>query len=209
MNKILFDNKVNIFFLLISLASVFFLLGTDSFSITNTRWIYHDGSDMAQSHVGWYFFKNDIWRFPLGSNPNYGDEFANSIVFSDSIPILALFFKFISPVMPENFHYFSIWYFICFFLQLYFSYKILNKFTKNNFFSFIGSLFFLVSPIFIFRTGLHPALAGQWILLLTLYLGLTKIYSESKLLWVFVLSLSSLIHFYFTIIISNFKFFYL
>ena len=40
--------------------------------------------------------KNDFWRFPLGSNPNFGDEFGNSIIFSDSIPILAFFFKFIS-----------------------------------------------------------------------------------------------------------------
>ena len=190
------------FFLLIAISSAIVILGIDSFLITNTRWLHNAESDTASSYNGWYFFKNDFWRFPLGSNPNYGDTFGNSIVFSDSIPILALFFKFISPVMPENFHYFSIWYSICFFLQLYFSYKILIKFTKNNFFSFIGSLFFLIAPILIYRVGLHPALAGQWILLFTLYLGLTKTYQKSKLMWIFVIAISSLIHFYFTIIIS-------
>ncbi len=27
------------------------------------------------------FFKNDIWRFPPGIKPNYGDELSSSIVF--------------------------------------------------------------------------------------------------------------------------------
>ena len=91
---------------------------------------------------------------------------------------------------------------MCFFLQMYFSYKTLNEFTKNNIFSFVGSLFFLIAPIFINRLDMHPSLAGQWILLLTLYLGLTKIYQESKLIWIFVIALSSLIMFYFTMIIA-------
>ena len=117
--------KTNIAFFLIALLSTIILFGIDFISITNTEWIHHTSSDLSQSHIGWYFFKNDIWRFPLGSNPNYGYGFGNSIIFSDSIPILALFFKLISCLMPSNFHYFSIWYFICFLLQLYFSYKIL------------------------------------------------------------------------------------
>ena len=134
MYKILFDNKINLIFLLISLGSIVFLLGIDSSLVTSTQWIHHRGSDISLTHMGWFFFKNDLWRFPLGSNPNYGDGIGSSIVFSDSIPILALLFKFISPVLPDNFQYISIWYFMCFFLQMYFSYKILNEFTKNNIF---------------------------------------------------------------------------
>ncbi len=194
--------KTNIAFFLIALLSTIILFGIDFILITNTEWIHHTSSDLSQSHIGWYFFKNDIWRFPLGSNPNYGYGFGNSIIFSDSIPILALFFKLISPLMPNNFHYFSIWYFICFLLQLYFSYKILFYFTKNNTFSFIGSLFFLISPIFILRMSLHPALAGHWLLLITLYLSLTKSYKNSKISWIFIITLASLVHWYFTVIIS-------
>ena len=76
----------NVFFLLLAVISVIALLGIDSFLITNTKWIHNEGSDFASSYNGWYFFKNDLWRFPLGSNPNYGMNFGNSIVFSDSIP---------------------------------------------------------------------------------------------------------------------------
>ena len=200
--KNIFLNINYIFFFFIALFSTFLIFGFDLISITNTQWIHNTSSDLSQSHIGWYFFKNDIWRFPLGNNPNYGDEFGNSIIFSDSIPILALFFKFISPIMPENFHYFSIWYFICFLLQLYFSHKVLFYFTNNNNFSLVGSLFFLIAPIFILRMSLHPALAGHWILLLTINLCLTKSYKDSKLSWIFTIILSSLIQWYFTVIIS-------
>ena len=200
--KNIFLNINYIFFFFVALFSTFLIFGFDLISITNTQWIHSTSSDISQSHIGWYFFKNDIWRFPLGNNPNYGDEFGNSIIFSDSIPILALFFKFISPIMPENFHYFSIWYFICFLLQLYFSHKVLFYFTNNNNFSLLGSLFFLIAPIFIVRMSWHPALVGQWILLLTINLCLTKSYKDSKLSWIFIITLASLIHWYFTVMIS-------
>ena len=85
-------NKTNFFILLISLITAITILGTDFFLIANTQWIHAISSDIAGQHSGWIFFKNDIWRFPLGSNPNFGDEFGNSIIFSDSIPILAFFF---------------------------------------------------------------------------------------------------------------------
>ena len=105
--KNIFLNTNYYYYFFVALFSTFLIFGFDLISITNTQWIHSTSSDLSQSHIGWYFFKNDIWRFPLGSNPNYGDEIGNSIIFSDSIPILALFFKFISPIMPENFHYFS------------------------------------------------------------------------------------------------------
>ena len=151
--------------------------------------------------MAWFFFKNDIWRFPLGSNPNYGIELGSSIVFSDSIPILALIFKFFHFFLPENFQYISIWYFICFYFQLFFSYKILEKFTDSTIYSFVGSIFFLITPILIYKLLFVPALTGQWVLLFALYLGLTQKVDESKLLWFFLILLSSLINFYFLVMI--------
>ena len=202
MKKFIFNNKINFIILLLSIVSALTILGFENIAISNTKWIHEIGSDTALQHISWIFFKNDLWRFPIGSNPNFGDEFGNSIIFSDSIPIFALFFKLISPLMPEKFQYHSIWYFLCFFLQLYFSHKIIYKFTKNNIYSLTSALFFLTAPIFFFRIGMHAALSGQWILLLTLHLVLNKNYEKSKIAWVFVLILSCLIHFYFTIAIA-------
>ena len=48
-----------------------------------------------------------------------------------------------------HFNYFSIWIFICFFLQGLFSYKIIYHYTKDNFYSLFVTLFFLTAPIFL------------------------------------------------------------
>ena len=150
MNKFFSDNRINFLFLFISFLCLAAVVGIENISFQSTKWL-HDGSDVTTAQLGWYFFKNDIWRFPLGSNPNYGDELGSSIVFSDSIPILALFFKSFRSFIPESFQYISFWYFICFYLQLFFSFKILKKFTSSDLYSIIGSIFFLVAPIFIFK----------------------------------------------------------
>ena len=91
--------------------------------------------------------------------------------------------------------------FYLFLLSAFFSFKILKKFTNSDLYSVVGSLFFLTSPIFIHRVDFHAGLSGQWILLFSLYLGLTSKIEKSKFLWILVINLASLIHFYFTAII--------
>ena len=194
------DKKIYFLFLVISFFFLASVIGLENISVTKTEWLHH-GNDSTLPQMSWFFFKNDVWRFPLGSNPNYGIELGSSIVFSDSIPILALIFKFFRFFLPENFQYISTWYFICFYFQLYFSYKILKKFTKSTLYSFTGSIFFLVTPILIWKLQIVPALTGQWILLFALYLGLTRKVEESKFLWFFLIILSSLINFYFLVMI--------
>ena len=54
---------------------------------------------------------------------------------------------------------------------------------------------------FIFRLNWHASVSAQWLLLFTLYLGLTKKIDESKSLWFFLITLSSLILYNFTIIV--------
>ena len=78
MKKIFFENKINILFCLISFFLLAFAIGVENIPFTNTAWLYAGESTYHQ--LGWHFFKNDVWRFPLGSNPNYGEDFGNSIV---------------------------------------------------------------------------------------------------------------------------------
>jgi len=92
MKKFFYDNRINFLFLIISFLFLISILGLDNVSYQNTEWL-HDGDESAINQLSWFFFKNDIWRFPLGSNPNYGGELGNSIVFADLVPIFALFFK--------------------------------------------------------------------------------------------------------------------
>jgi hypothetical protein len=94
----------------------------------NTTWIYNGfNSDPISHYLGWLFFKDSRqgWSIPLGANPNYGLEISSSVVYSDSIPLMAILGKIIAPAIVNNFQYFGIWLLICFMLQTYFSFKII------------------------------------------------------------------------------------
>lgn len=193
------------FFLLSSLILLIFFL-RDNINPLNTKWLFSE-DDLAMQQIAWYFYKNDIWRFPLGLNPNFGDNINNTIIYSDSIPLFAIFFKFISnlfEINEINFQYFSIWYYISFYLQLFFSYKIIYYLTKEKYFSILSSFMFFFSPIYLFRLSHHATLVGHWIILLGIYLLIIDRNIKSKKYWFFLINLSCFINLYFTFILTIF-----
>ena len=64
--------KLFSFYFFVSLILTSLFNGFESLNFNNTNWLY-SGDDRSAHQLGWHFFKNDIWRFPLGSNPNFGD----------------------------------------------------------------------------------------------------------------------------------------
>ena len=91
-----------------------------------------------------------------------------------------------------------------------FKFLLIFKYTSNKTYSIIGSIFSFLS-ILIYRFGWHPALFGQWTLLLSAFLVLEKDQRKTEKFWIFLILLTSLIHFYFTfinLIIYNFFKFY-
>ena len=121
-----------LFLALCSLLLTAGFLGIENLQFSKIDWLLGAG-DISNGQNGWTFFKNDEWHFPLGKNPNYGLETSNSIIFSDSIPLLAFIFKIFKNFLSINFQYFSFWVFLCFFFKFYFSYLIFYI-TKNNFY---------------------------------------------------------------------------
>ena len=192
------NNTLVIFFYLITtliISSLF--LGFENLSFTNSDWLLNSG-DKTNAHISWTFFRNDFWHFPIGKNPNYGLDIANSIIFTDSIPILAFFFKIFSFILPDNFQYFSFWVFLCFFLQLYFSYLLIYFFTKNIKFSLLCSFLFILLPFYLFRLDHHPSLGAHWLLLMAFYINIRVSKERKKFYWFGIILTSVLIHLYFT-----------
>ena len=185
---------------ILSLVLTIYILGFNYVSFTNTQWLA--AHDVSTDIISWKFFKNDIWRFPIGSNPNYGMDIGSGIAFSGSIPIMSFVFKLFSNYLPNNFHYFNLWIYICFFLQSYIAYLIIFDQTKNRTYSIIGSLFFILAPVLINRLSFHLSLCAQWLILMGFYLETKKNVINKNLKWAILISISSLIHFYFTIILS-------
>ena len=194
-----FKSKINFiaisFYFVVAFSFSILFLGLENLSFSNIDWIFH-GKDMTHHYVGWSYFKNDMWRFPFGSNPTYGLENASSIVYSDSIPLLAFFFKLFKNYLPNNFQYFSFWIFLCFFLQGFFSFKLINHYTNNIPYSLIGSFFFLISPILIYRISFHLALGAHWLIILSFYIQTFESQKFKNILWGLLIPCSLLVHFY-------------
>jgi hypothetical protein len=189
--------KYQIFLIITSISFCFYLLGPNYISPLNSEWLFN--GDLSTYQLGWQFFRLDEWRFPLGINPNYGIYLNNSVVFSDSIPLFAIFFKIFKNFLPTEFQYFSIWILVCIYLQLFFSFKIIYKITNDLLYSAISSLFFGLATVFVHRSGIHLSLFGQWIILCFFYVELL---SKNKFFYKnLIILLSITIHFYFTIIL--------
>ena len=190
--------KLNVIFFLISIIISIYLLGLENLNPLSQSWL--TSGDLSTYQLGWKYFRHDEWRFPVLSNPNYGIYLNGNLIYSDSIPLFALFFKIFNSILPNNIQYFSFWFIFCFYLQGIISFLILLKITKSEIFSFIGSVFFLFSTILIHRSAIHLSLIAHWIILLFFYIELCK--SNKRFIYqnaVILLSIS--IHFYFTLIL--------
>ena len=144
-------------------------MGPVNFWFSSTNWLYGSG-DLSNAQLGWKFFKDDAWRFPIGKNPNYGLELSNSIVFTDSIPLFAIIFKFLNSLGSRDFQYISLWIFLNFFLQTLFTFLIIHKSTKDNYFSLLASVLLLLSPFMLFRMSHHFSLGAHWLILASFYI---------------------------------------
>lgn len=153
-------------------------------------------SDALQSWLGWSFYRDSPWAFPIGLNQNYGLELDNTIIYTDSIPLLALFFKCLSPFLPKIFQYLGWWTLACFMLQAFFAWKLTTLCTRNFWLQWLGSLLFLISPILFFRLNGHFTLVGQFVLLAALYLCLAPPLPARRWQWVLLICLCSFLHAY-------------
>jgi hypothetical protein len=191
--------------LLLGAIAFFIVVGFELLNPVNAGWIL-GRLDPTQHYLGWLFYRNSEWTFPIGLNPLFGQDLSSSIVYSDSIPLLAIPFKLLGPLLPERFHYFGIWLFACFLLQAWLAWKILGLYSKSISLRLLGCGLFLFFPPMLWRintpAGGHSALVGHFLILWALYLILRPTTSKRTLLWVLLLSLSVLTHFYIFAIVA-------
>ncbi|RJF99359.1 DUF6311 domain-containing protein [Noviherbaspirillum saxi] len=156
-------------------------------------WLWQQ--DPATFFLGWHFFRSTpLLQWPLGANPAYGAEIGSSVVFSDSIPLLALLFKPFAALLPATFQYIGLWLLLCFVLQAVFAGRLLARFTEDRWLRVVGCAFFAVAPVFLWRLYGHYALCGQWILIAGLCLYFSRSFSFTR--WLLLLSAAALVHAY-------------
>lgn len=158
------------------------------------------GDDPAVHYFGWSFFRQTPLSWPISINKNYGLDISSTIVYTDSIPLVAIPLKIIERILPTNFQYQGIWYLICYILQAFFAYKIFGLITKNYLIIYLGVLLLLFMPPFMSTVGMDAALASHFLILAGFYLHY-KYRKINSIYWVLLIIISAGIHFYILVMV--------
>ncbi len=182
------------------LGSILYLLmyGRYRLYFGHVNWIYSIGRDPLQHQLGWEFFRNEPWKFPLGSIESYGYPIGTSVFYLDSIPLFAFFFKLISPWLGSPFQYFGVWELANLVGQIFSGILILNEFTKSRFVKILGGVLLALSPIMINRAFFHSSLSAHWILLLAVWFIVLEYQGKMRRwLWIALMGVAMLVHLYY------------
>ena len=195
-------------FFIVFLLIVFFFyyhFGLQMLDPGNVGWLMIH--DWATHYLGWFFYRNEPWSFPIGVMHHYNYPVGTTVGFTDSIPILAVFFKLFSFILPENFQYFGWWLFSCYILLAWYSIVLLDRLKIRRELQLICLIFIVFNPVIVYR-AMHPALCTHWLIIasLCMYLKNTeqKNYSKTLIKQHFLFLLSAMITPYMTVMIFVF-----
>lgn len=136
---------------------------------TYDEWLF-TGGDLTQHYIGWLFYRQSEWHMPFGLIDGLLGDISFSCMYTDSIPLFAVFFKLLSPILPETFQYFGLWGLLCFILNGTCSSLLIYRFNKNPLFCLFGSLIFILCPAVLHRMYGHEALAGHFVIIIAMLL---------------------------------------
>lgn len=163
-------------------------------------WLLHE-NDPLQHYLGWHFFRRDDWQWPLGEVSNLASSVGASIVYTDSIPLVALALKPFHAWLPDPLQYLGLVMLANLVLNAGISCALLQRSGVPAWAALFASLLFVSLPMATMR-GLgahgHEALSAHWLLLLGIWLTLyyPQPTNRAGWRWLALLALAVLIHFY-------------
>ncbi|MDD6608137.1 MAG: DUF6311 domain-containing protein [Subdoligranulum variabile] len=171
-------------------ALVFLILyGVRVLDPTCVDWILNNASpDPAQHYLGWVFYRRSGWHLPyLGANYSSIYPYRTSILYTDSIPLLAVLGKLLGGVLPARFQYLGLWGLFCYAMQGGLAQALIARVggvrpgnTAKNWASVLGAGVLVLFPALNIRMFAHTALAANWLVLLALWLWLCAEQSENR-----------------------------
>lgn len=203
------DTRLRIYFLIGAvIGAILFMAiyGVRVLNFTYDGWLL-TGKDLQQHYLGWKFFRKAPWSFPLGMHDYLTNPDSISVLYTDSIPLFALFFKLISPILPATFQYFGLFGFMCYILNGGMAAMIVSRFNKSRVFCGVSSIFFILStPVLqrlfgvVSENSRHTSLAAHFLILGAIFIWMYqerfKDYKKDAVAWAVLAALCVLIQMY-------------
>ncbi len=186
------------------------IFGFSVVDVTNVGWLYDSSSteglwDLTQHYLGWVYYRKSPWAFPLGLMQGLNTS-AVSVVYTDSIPLFAVIFKCLSPLLPETFQYFGLFELMSYILMGGFGALFLRRFTDDLISCQASALLFSISPCMLKRVFYHSALSAHFLVVAAICLWVWRdILLEKRngkrgylrFLWTLLICVASAINAYF------------
>jgi hypothetical protein len=137
----------------------------------NVAWLL--AGDWRQHWLGWLFFREEPWAFPLGRIGSLLYPVGTNVGFTDSNPLVSVLLKPFSPLLPTYVQFIGPWLALCFALQGYAGAALAATVTRRPWQQFLGGCLFALSPALAARLG-HDTLCAHWLILALLCLGLRE-----------------------------------
>lgn len=166
-------NMVWLLGMAVGIVTFLCIYGVHVLDFTYTDWLL-GGGDLTQHYLGWCFFRDSDWTFPIGLMDRMSWPYEVSVIFTDSVPLMAVFFKLFRGILPDQFQYFGLWGLLCFALQGAFGALLIFHYVGKKAEAAVGSLLFVVAPIMLSQMTVNMSLGAQWLILGCLYLGLCR-----------------------------------
>jgi hypothetical protein len=152
-----------------SLGALYFIatLGTALADPTYIDWLFR--GDWAQHFIGWQFFRKSIWKWPLGAFDEFWYPIGTSVVYTDSLPLVAIPLKLVGADLPDRFQYIGFSFLANFVLQGVFGALLMRCFMSRISVQAVGAAFMVVTPVLLARVE-QDTLTAQWLLLAALWM---------------------------------------
>lgn len=137
---------------------------------TYDAWIFNNyiETDIVQAYSGWLAYRAAPGLLPLTWSPLIQFPFGSYTSLADSIPLMEVVCKLLSPLLPATFQYFGLLCAASLMLQSICAALLLRLFTEDKVCCLLGSVLFTLSPVLLERVFRHSSLSAHWLLLLAL-----------------------------------------
>lgn len=164
-------------------------------------WIFCGDNDLKQHYMGWCHYRMSPWHFPIGLIDTLSYPTSISVIYTDSIPILAVICKLFSPILPVNFQYFGIAGLLSFALSGGAATIILRRYITESWLCVLLSSIFVVNFPIMQRMFYHTALSAHWLIFVAFILWIYDKYpvkaGMTTLYWALLGAVAASIHPYY------------